>query len=162
MKHISTNNYRTDRYYQRVVKAVDEILESSTSVAPVEVFVRMQLLTREALEDWRRGRVPYLEKLIHTNLARASRILRILALHAHDLKLRPVPTDYRRWGRGPKTPLRFTKYRDAKLEEVDSRHFVRTGKKAASKTGPPPSEQQAMQPHLSREPDPATERFSLG
>src|SRR5438874_2123228 len=109
MKHITANNYRTDPYYQRVVKAVAEILQSSDFVAPVEVFVRMQLLSREALEDWRRGHVPFLEKVIHTNLAKASRILRILGLHAHDLKLRPSATAYRRWGRGPKTPLRFTK-----------------------------------------------------
>ncbi len=131
MKRITLANYRTDKYYRRIVQAVDDILEQSNFVAPVDVFVRMDLLSEEAHEDWRTGRVLYLEKVLKCNLAKASRILRILRMHAHDLNLAPSTTAYRRWGKGKRTPLRFTKTGDAKLEEAYTRHFVIIGKKSA-------------------------------
>jgi hypothetical protein len=66
------------------------------------------------MEDWRFGRVPYLEMVIHGNLTRLSRLLRILRFHAHDLNLVPSVTAYMRWGKGPKQRLRFTKTGDKK------------------------------------------------
>jgi hypothetical protein len=42
------------------------------------VLVAMGLLTSERLEDWRFGRVPFLERVINCNLRRLSRLLRIL------------------------------------------------------------------------------------
>jgi hypothetical protein len=95
---------------------------------PIDVLVGMGLLSPERVEDWRRGRVPHLERVIHCNLTRLSRILRILRLHAHDLNLVPSVTVYVRWGRGPKKRLRFTKTGDPKLEEAYARHFVWPGK----------------------------------
>jgi hypothetical protein len=72
--------------------------------------------------------VPYLERVIHCNLTRLSRLLRILRFHAHELKLVPSSTVYMRWGKGPKQRLRFTKSGDPKLEEACGRHFVWPGK----------------------------------
>ena len=135
----SVATYRSDALYPRIVKAVAEILSRSKFVAPVDVLVRMQLLPAERLEDWRRGRVPYLEKVVGCNLSRLSRLLRNLRFHAHDLKLVPSLTVYCRWGKGPKQKLRFTKSGDPRLEESYSRHFVWPG------IGP-------FQPPQSREP----------
>lgn len=50
-------------------------LQNGNVVAPVDVLVGMGLLTREHLEDWRRGRVPYLERVINCNLTRLGRLL---------------------------------------------------------------------------------------
>ncbi len=113
-------------------------------VAPVDVLVRMNLLAPERLEDWRRGRAAYLEKVIDCNLRRLSRLLRILRFHAHDLELVPSMTVvYRRWGRGPTERLRFTKTTVPRLEEAYARHFVWTGK------GPfhPPSSSKEKRPN---------------
>jgi hypothetical protein len=88
----------------------------------------MNLLEPKRLEDWRRGRVPYLEKAIDANLTRLSRLLRILRFHTHDLRLVPSVTAYMRRGKGPKQHLRFTKTGDPKLEEAYARHFVWPGK----------------------------------
>ena len=104
------------------------ILEHEKVVAPVEVLVRMDWLDRDKLVDWRHGRVPYLEKVVRGNLARVSRLLRILRFHAHDLNLKPSWTDYRSWGKGQKQPLRFTKTGDRKLEQAYATHFVWPGK----------------------------------
>jgi hypothetical protein len=94
----------------------------------VDVLVGMGLLEPKRLEDWRLGRVPYLEKVVDCNLTRLSLLLRILRFHAHDLKLVPSVTAYMRWGKGPKQRLRFTKTGDPRLEEAYARHFVWPGK----------------------------------
>ena len=129
MKNITRANYRTDKYYPRIVRAVEALLAQGDVVAPIEVFVAMNLLTRDSLTDWRRGAVPYLEKVIRCNLAEASRILRILQLHVSDRGLRPSITIYCRHGKGPKARLCFSKFGEQSLEEAYSRHFIRGSSK---------------------------------
>jgi hypothetical protein len=124
----NVENYRDDPLYPKIVRAVEPLLARGNVVAPVDVLVEMGLLDGARLEDWRFGRVPYLEKVIKCNLTRLSRLLRILRFHAHDLKLAPSITVYKRWGSGPKQLLRFTKTGDKKLEEAYSRHFIWPGK----------------------------------
>lgn len=124
----SVDNYRDDKLYPRIVKATRTLLAKGKVVAPVDVLVHMGLLRPKRLEDWRLGRVPYLEKVIDCNLTRLSRLLRILRFHAHDLKLVPSVTAYMRWGKGPKRRLRFTKTGAPKVEEAYARHFVWPGK----------------------------------
>jgi hypothetical protein len=128
VKRVTTSNYRQDPLYPRIVRAVAAILAKGKVVAPVDVLVKMSLLTPEQLLDWRRGRIPFLERVIMGNLSRLSRLLRILRFHAHDLKLKPSITVYKRWGKGPKQWLRFSKTGDPKIEEAYSRHFVWPGK----------------------------------
>jgi len=128
-KHrVGVHDYRQDPLYPRVAPAVTAILATGKVVAPVDVLLRMNLLRPQDLEDWRIGRVPYLERVIQGNLSRLSRLLRILGFLCHDLKLGPVQAGYVRWGDGPRTPLRFTKTGDAKLEKIYARHFVWPGK----------------------------------
>ena len=140
---VSVNTYRDGPLYPRIERSVAAILQKGKVVAPVDVLIGMGLLKPDHLEDWRRGRVPYLEKVINCNLSRLSKLLRILRFHAHDLKLMPSTTAYMRWGKGPKKRLRFTKTGDPNLEEAYSRHFVWPGK------GPfhPPASHGKSQPH---------------
>jgi hypothetical protein len=121
-------SFRDDPLFPRIERAVAAILAKGKVVAPVDVLVHMDLLAPENLADWRRGRVPYLEKVIQCNLTRLSRLLRLLRFHAHDLNLVPSSTVYRRWGKGPKHLLRFTKTGDPRVEEAYGRHFVWPGK----------------------------------
>lgn len=88
----------------------------------------MGLLEQRDVDEWRKGRVPYLEKVIKCNLAKASRILR---MHAHDLNLKPSGTVYKRKIKGRKIPLQFSKSGEKNLEEAYSRHFVQLGKATA-------------------------------
>jgi hypothetical protein len=117
----AVRGYREDPLYARIASATDAILRHGRVVMPVEVLVAMGLLTRKHVEDWRRGRIPYLERVINCNL---SRLLRILRWHAEELNLKPSFTAYMRWGRGPKSRLRFTKTGDPRLEEAYATHFV--------------------------------------
>jgi len=128
MPQPSVANYRQDPLYVRIVHATDDILRHGKVVIPVDVLVGMDLLTRQHLEDWRRGRTPYLERVVNCNPARLARVLRILRFHAHDLNLKPSLTVYVRSGSGPKQRLRFTKTGDPRLEEAYATHFVWPGK----------------------------------
>jgi hypothetical protein len=125
---VSVTTYRDDPLYPRIVRAVAEILKTGKVVAPVDVLVGMGLLTPDHLEDWRRGRVPYLEAVLTCNLTRLSRLLRIVRCHAHDMHLAPSITVYMRWGRGPKQRLRFTKTGNPGVEAAYARHFIWPGK----------------------------------
>lgn len=125
---MTVDTYRGDPLYPRIVRATQQILAQGKVVTAIDVLVRMTLLAPECLEDWRRGRVPYLEKVVNGNLTQLSRLLRILRFHAHDLNLVPSITVYKRWGKGSKQRLRFSKTGDAKLEEAYARHFVCPGK----------------------------------
>lgn len=127
LKKITLANYRQDRYYVRIVKATEDLLRERGFVAPVELFIWMELLSAESVKDWRRGRVPYLERVIRCNLGKASRILRILRMHAHDLDLQPRLTVYKRWTRGPRTLLRFSKTGERGLEDAYACHFLSPG-----------------------------------
>src|ERR1700684_4556379 len=89
LKKTTLANYRQDPDYARIVKAVDCLLREKGFVAPLELFIRMDLLSPESVENWRRGRIAHLERVIRCNLAKASRILRILRMHAQDLELKP-------------------------------------------------------------------------
>ena len=60
---VTIAGYREDRLFPRIERAVAAILESGKVVAPVDVLVEMDLLAPEHLDDWRRGKVPYLERV---------------------------------------------------------------------------------------------------
>ena len=82
--------------YPKIVRATASILARGNVVAPVDVLVRMRVIDPRRLEDWRRGRVPYLERVIQDNLTRLSRLLQILQFHTHNLNLVPSWTAYMR------------------------------------------------------------------
>jgi hypothetical protein len=113
--------------HPRIARAVDALLARGNVVAPLDMWVSMDLLTVDRLHAWRRGELPYLERVIDCNLPRLSRLLRIMRFVAHDLNLRPSPTVYSSHGKGSRLPLRFSKSGDPKLEQAYSTHLVWPG-----------------------------------
>ena len=63
MKNISLKNYTTDKYYPKIAKAVDAELRSRNFVTPIEVFISIGLFERRDVENWRAGRIAYLEQV---------------------------------------------------------------------------------------------------
>jgi hypothetical protein len=123
MKKVTLNTYRKDKYYSRVVRAVAKILLRSDVIAPVEVLLEMGNLNKKNLDAWRKGQVPYLERVFEGNLSKANRVLRIIGFHVHDLNMVPNVTQYHQKGKGKKLPLRFSKSGDRKIEEAYSKHY---------------------------------------
>jgi hypothetical protein len=134
MRRVTVANFRSDPHYPRVVAAVTRILATTDVVTPVAVFTHMGLLTVPAIEAWRHGTVPCLERVIQCNLEKAARILRILRMHAHDLNLRPSEVLYYRLGKGPRSPLRFTKFGEPRVEAAYRTHLTRVLSKKRART----------------------------
>lgn len=124
MKCVTVNTYWKDKYYPRVVRAVGKILARTDVVAPTEILIEMGNLSQKNYEAWRKGKVPFLERVFEGNLSKANRILRIIGFHAHDLNMVPRNTHYHQWGKGKKRALRFSKSGDKKIEEAYSRHYL--------------------------------------
>ena len=118
------STYKKDKYYKKVTIAVGQLLKDRSVVVPVEIFIQMGYLTKEDYENWRFGRIPYLERVIKCNLSKANRMLRILRLHAEDRGLRSSHTVYKKWGKGKKISLRFSKSGHSTIEELYSTHYV--------------------------------------
>ena len=128
MQAVTVATFRDDPLFPKISRVVAITLEKDKVVRPIDMLIGMQLLSRNDLEEWRHGRVPYLEKVIDCNLTRLSRLLRILQFHAHDLNLVPSDAAYVRPDRGQERDLRFTRTGDAKLEKAYSTHFTWPGK----------------------------------
>lgn len=101
-----------------------QLLEVQSVITPVEVFMQMGNLTKKDYENWRFGRIPYLEGVVKCNLSKANRILRIIRLHGEDLGFRPFKTLYRKWGKGVKIQLRFSKTGNWRIEELWSTSLI--------------------------------------
>ena len=92
MIKLTVKNYKNDKHYPRVVKAMNDELINFSFISSIDVMQRMDVLKKEHVEDFRSGRVAYLEKAIHCNLSKANRILRLTKFHAHDLNMKPSIT----------------------------------------------------------------------
>ncbi len=133
MNKLTVDNYRQDKYYPKIVRAVDSILCRKDYFSAIDILIEIQLLDSKNASDWRAGKIPFLEKVIMCNLSKVNRILRIMRFHAWDLCLKPSTTDYKRKGK----PLRFSKSGDRKLEQAYSTHYVIIGKRNPWKEGEP-------------------------
>ena len=123
MKHITVSTYRKDKYYPRVVRAVGKLLARADVVAPTDILIEMGNLSKKNHEVWRKGQVPYLERVFEGSLSKANRILRIIGFHVHDLNMVSRQTVHHQWGKGKKRILRFSKSGDANIERAYSRHY---------------------------------------
>lgn len=108
----------------RLRRAFAAILNRQGYVSVVDVLVEMQSLTPAHLEDWCFGRVPYLERVVQGNLSTLSAIVREIRRVAEEQGLKPSETVYRKWGKGPKRPLRFSKHGEAHVERAYATHWV--------------------------------------
>ncbi len=124
MKRVTVNTYRKDKYYPRVVRAVGKILARADVVAPSDILIEMGNLSKKNYEAWRKGQVPYLERVFEGSLSKANRILRIIGFHVHDLNMVSRQTLYHQWGKGKKRILRFSKSGDPNLEKAYSSHYI--------------------------------------
>lgn len=108
----------------KVRRAVSDVLRRQGYVAAVDVLMELGYLDKARYEDWRRGRVPSLERVIHAGLGKVNVVLRTMASCCRECGLKESWTDYRKWGKGPKLPLRFSKSGEPALERAYATHYV--------------------------------------
>ncbi|ADG83137.1 hypothetical protein [Thermincola potens] len=112
---------------KRVRHACAGLLSEKGYIAPVDLFMRIGMLTIEDYERWRRQQVPYLEKVLRGNLGRCAFVMKELRSFGVQNALKPSQTAYVAWGKGPKKRLVFSKFRNANVEKWYSTHFVKRG-----------------------------------
>lgn len=121
MKKISPENYTNDKFYPKVVKAVALLLQDRNEITTVDILLKMGSLLPKEYENWKRGKIPYLERIFQGNLSKAGRILRIINFHMHDLNMITYEKPMKILN--GKKFLQYSKSGIKKIEEVYSRCF---------------------------------------
>lgn len=109
---------------------------------PIDVLMDIGVLPKSKYEDWRFGRVAYLEAVCTVNLRKLSFIMHQIRVYAMKTGLKPSTTYYKRWGvkkksgqgHSPVIPLRFSKSGNPEIEKWYSTHFVDEKKTAELKS----------------------------
>lgn len=92
-------------------------------VTAIDALLATGWLRPDKVEDWRRGRVPYLERVTVASLPKITTAMRIFRLWAEDAGLRPSETVYVSWTRDRRRP-RFSKSGDPNIERAYRTHWL--------------------------------------
>ena len=109
---------------QKVNSAMYALIKEKGFASSVDVLVALGYLSKEHYEDWRFGRVPFLERVCNAGLGKLSAINHEIRVVAQRDGLKPSWTDYRKWGKGNRFPLRFSKSGNGRIEELYATHYV--------------------------------------
>lgn len=109
---------------KKIQQIMPQLIAEKGYASALDLFLKMGKITAKQVEDWRFGRVPCLERVLHGNLAQFSFIMIEFRRTAKQLNLNESHTTYMSWGKGQKRVLRFSKSGDARIECNYSTHYV--------------------------------------
>lgn len=117
---------------------------------PVDVLMDIGVLSRQKHDDWRFGRIAYLELACTVNLRKLSFVMHQMRVYAQRNNLKPSFCYYKQWGvkkpngqgHKPVIPLRFSKSNDPNIEKWYATHFVDAARIAEIKASSALSAQQ--------------------
>lgn len=93
-------------------------------VCAIDVLMQLDYLTKNDYEDWRFGRVDYLEKVCNVNLSKLTLINKLIRKFSTELDLKSSWTGYDKYGKGEKRRLRFSKSRQKNIEDRYATHYI--------------------------------------
>lgn len=108
----------------KVKQFISDLAYKKGYVCSVDVLIKLGYLSESDYQNWRFGKIPYLEKACQVNLHKLSAINRIIREYSEDLNLEKSCTEYNKWGKGPKMRLLFSKSRDHQIERLYATHFL--------------------------------------
>ncbi len=126
---VTTNDAKLNR---RVVAAAQAALTARGFVTPIDVLVGVGWLQAAHVEQWRRARIAYLERVATANLHKLSTALRLLRRWATEHGLTPSETVYIAWTRD-RHRLRFSASGDETIERAYRTHWVSPHLSAATR-----------------------------
>ena len=109
---------------KKIKQIVHELVNEKGYVCSVDVLMRLNYLTKTDYENWRFGRIEYLEKICQANLGKLSTINRFIRQIAAKTNLKPSWTGYNKYGKGAKTRLRFSKSGNENIEKLYATHYI--------------------------------------
>lgn len=107
----------------KVHTAMDRQCENRGYATPVDVLMDIGLLDKKELENWRYGRIPYLEAVCKGNLHKLTAITKEMRSYARSKGWRESKSEYRQWGAKSRV-LRFSKSGDPNVERFYSTHYI--------------------------------------
>jgi hypothetical protein len=93
-------------------------------VCSVDILLQLDYLTKKDYENWRFGRIEYLEKACNINLSKLTLINKLIGKYSMDLNLESSWTGYNQFGKGIKRKLRFSKSGKKSIEDSYATHYV--------------------------------------
>ena len=108
---------------RKVVQAAEAALAKRKFVTAIDVMVGVGWLEPRRVDEWRQGRVDYLERVTVANLGKISSAMRSFRGWAQARGLRPSETAYVARTRD-RRPLRFSKSGDPEIERAYRTHWV--------------------------------------
>ena len=104
----------------KVYAAVMRQCENRGYAAPVDVLMDLGLLERKRYDDWRAGKVPYLEAVCHSNLHKLTEIMKTIRKVADQNGLKPSVSAYKH----KSYTLRFSKSGEPGIEKAYATHYI--------------------------------------
>jgi hypothetical protein len=117
---VSSNRGDIER---RVARAAEALLAKRKFVTAIDVLVGIGWLEPRRVDEWRQGRVDYLERVTVANLGKISSAMGSFRPWAQARGLKPSETAYLARTRD-RRPLRFSKSGDAGIERAYRTHWV--------------------------------------
>ena len=108
----------------RIADAMYRQIQSRGYAAPVDVLMDIGVLEKKKYDDWRVGRVPFLEAVCTANLHKLSEMMKEIRSFAVKNGWKPSVSSYKHKGK----LLRFSKTGNPKIEEAYATHYVTEGK----------------------------------
>jgi hypothetical protein len=108
---------------QRVVRAAEAALVQRRFVTAIDVLVGLGWLEPRRVDEWRQGRVPYLEAVVIASLGKISTAMKAFRGWAVARGLKPSETAYVARTRGQR-PLQFSKSGDPVIEQAYRTHWI--------------------------------------
>lgn len=109
---------------QRALQAAEEALHKNQYVSPIDFLIGMKLLQPVHVEEWRRGKIPYLEQVIQGSIGKITFCMEFLCAWAKEKGLKPSPTIYLAKSSGPKRELKVSASGDPEIEQFYRTHYV--------------------------------------
>ena len=101
-----------------------EIIKDKGYLSSIDVLLKLEYLSEKDYENWRFGKVEYLEKVCGVNLKKLSTINKTIKEISGQWNLKKSWTAYNKYGKGKKIRLRFSKSGNKQIEEAYATHYL--------------------------------------
>ena len=101
-----------------------EIIEEKGYLSSIDVLLKLEYLSEKDYENWRFGKIEYLEKVCGVNLKKLSTINKTIKEISKKWNLKKSWTAYNKYGKGKKIRLRFSKSGNEQIEESYATHYL--------------------------------------
>ena len=109
---------------KKIREIICELSDRKGFISSVDVLIQLNYLSQADYDNWRNGKIEYLEKVCNTNLAKLKTINQIISKISKKMKFEPSWTAYNKYGKGPKQRLQFCKSGNENIERAYSTHYV--------------------------------------